>query len=120
MKKRYCAKNEMEEFPEDALEDFKAASQADAQQRAGINQAYAAKAGRVEMVNLDTSGSLETTKRKLKAAFSPKVILINHEKRLGVDVTCANLAIKFNLLYISAYQLIRQHIEGQTEWGKKL
>lgn len=48
------------------------------------------------------------------------MILVNHEKRLGVDVTCANLAIKFNLLYISVYQLIRQHIEGNTAWGKKL
>jgi len=58
-------------------------------------------------MNLDTSGSLETMKKKLKALFSPKVIIVNHEKRLGVDVTCANLAIKFNLLYISVYQLIR-------------
>jgi len=46
--------------------------------------------------------------------------LVNHEKRLGVDVTCANLAIKFNLLYISAYQLISSHIKGNTSWGKKL
>jgi hypothetical protein len=58
-------------------------------------------------MNLDTSGSLETMKKALKGLFSPKVIIVNHEKRLGVDVTCANLAIKFNLLYISVYQLIR-------------
>lgn len=30
------------------------------------------------------------------------------------------MAIKFNLLFISVYQLIRNHIEGNTEWGKKL
>jgi len=71
-------------------------------------------------MNLDTSGSLDTTKKAVKKLFSPKVIIVNHEKRLGVDVTCANLAIKFNLLYISVYQLIRQHIEGNTPWGKKL
>lgn len=46
--------------------------------------------------------------------------MINHEKRLGIDTTCANLAIKFNMLYISAYQIIKQHVEGKTEWGTKL
>jgi hypothetical protein len=48
------------------------------------------------------------------------VIILNHEKRLGTDVTCANLAIKYNMLYLSAYQLIKNHIENSTEWGKKL
>jgi hypothetical protein len=52
--------------------------------------------------------------------MKPRVILVNHEKRLGVDTTCANLAIKYNMLYLSAYQVIRQNIEDLTEWGKKL
>ena len=71
-------------------------------------------------MNLDTGNALEFTKKELRRLFQPKVIIVNHEKRLGVDVTCANLAIKFNLLYISVYQLIRSHVEGNTEWGKKL
>ena len=58
-------------------------------------------------MNLDTSNELGYTKKELRKLFQPKVIIVNHEKRLGVDVTCANLAIKFNLLYISVYQLIR-------------
>jgi len=33
---------------------------------------------------------------------------------------CANLAIKFNMIYISVYQLIKQHIEDETCWGKAL
>ena len=45
---------------------------------------------------------------------------MNHEKRLGIDTTCANLAIKYNMIYISSYQIIKQHIEGNSEWGKKL
>jgi len=40
---------------------------------------------------------------ELKNNFEAKVILVNHEKRLTVDTTCANLAIKFNLLYLSVY-----------------
>ena len=49
-----------------------------------------------------------------------EVLLVNHEKRLGIDTTCANLAIKYNMIYISAYQIIKQNIEGNTDWGKKL
>jgi hypothetical protein len=58
--------------------------------------------------------------KELQNKVSPKVVLVNHEKKLGVDTTCANLAIKYNMIYISAYQVIRQHIESNTEWGKKL
>jgi hypothetical protein len=71
-------------------------------------------------MTLNTKASLETTKKDLEGKFNPKVILINHEKRLGIDTTCANLAIKFNMLYISVYQIIKHHIEGKTEWGAKL
>ena len=46
--------------------------------------------------------------------------MINHEKRLGIDTTCANLAIKYNMIYISVYQKIKEQIEGKTEWGLKL
>lgn len=65
-------------------------------------------------------GSEETINNELKAALKPKVILVNHEKRLTVDTTCANLAIKYNLLYISVYQIIKHHIENNTQFGKKL
>lgn len=77
-------------------------------------------AGRVNIVALSTDNSLETTTTKLKSLFQPKIILLNHEKRLGTDTTCSNLAIKYNLIYLSVYQLIRQHIEELTEWGHKL
>lgn len=58
--------------------------------------------------------------KALNAQLKPKIIIVNHEKRLGVDTTCSNLAIKYDLLYISVYQLIKQHIENQTSWGKRL
>ena len=52
--------------------------------------------------------------------LKPRVILVNHEKRLSVDTTCSNLGIKYNMLYISVYQLIKQHIEENTSFGKAL
>lgn len=121
MKKRWSGKNEDGEYDEgeDNIASMKAAASADLEARTIITGALS-KSGRVNCIDLDTTGSLETTKKNLKTKFSPKVIIVNHEKRLGVDVTCANLAIKFNLLYISVYQLIRQHIEGKTEWGNRL
>jgi len=85
-----------------------------------INDNYKHHIGRVEFMELNTRASLETTKKDLMEKFKPQVILINHEKRLGIDTTCANLAIKYNMLYISVYQIIKQHIEGKTDWGNKL
>jgi hypothetical protein len=71
-------------------------------------------------IPIGTEASEETLTQELKNLLSPKVILVNHEKRLSVDTTCANLAIKYNLLYISVYQVIKSHIESNTEFGKKL
>jgi hypothetical protein len=54
-------------------------------------------------MTISTDGSLETTLTSLRNQFSAKVIIVNHEKRLDVDTTCSNLAIKFNMLYLSVY-----------------
>ena len=75
---------------------------------------------RVNVYKVNTDKSHETTNKELANYFLPKVLLVNHEKRLGIDTTCANLAIKYNMIYISAYQIIKHHIEGNTEWGRKL
>jgi hypothetical protein len=47
----------------------------------------------------------------MRSYFCAKVILINHENRLQVDTACANLAIKYNMLYVSVFQLIKEHTE---------
>lgn len=52
---------------------------------------------------INTDNSEESIVREIKNIYAPKVILVNHEKRLTVDTTCANLAIKYNLVYISVY-----------------
>lgn len=69
---------------------------------------------------LEFNLSEDSMKKQINDELSPKVILIGHDKRLASDTTCANLAIKYNLIYISVYQLIRKHIEGNTEFGKQL
>jgi len=69
---------------------------------------------------IKTDVSLESLSSSLAKQFKPKVLIVNHEKRLSVDAQCANLATKYNMLYISVYQLIKHHCEHSTEWGKKL
>jgi len=69
---------------------------------------------------ISTEASLELTWETLRSFFCAKIILINHEYSLPVDTPCANLAIKFNMLYVSVYQLIKENIEKRTPLGKKL
>lgn len=113
-------KNETEEFPEDQNEVLKTESSTNKARRTFLTAHFEQTPGRVQLVQMNTSTSVESTMKELQMKISPKVVLVNHEKKLGVDTTCANLAIKYNMIYISAYQVIRQHIESNTEWGKKL
>lgn len=77
--------------------------------------------GRTRLILVDTTASSEeVVSAILRDAISPKVILVNHEILLPVDAICANLAIKFNMMYISVFQLIKKEIEGNTEFGKSL
>lgn len=45
---------------------------------------------------------------------------MNHEKRIDVDTACSNLAIKYNMLYVSVYQILKAEIEADTEMGQAL
>lgn len=69
---------------------------------------------------LSTDASLESTWEQLRSYFCAKVILINHDDKLDVDTPCANLAIKYNMLYLSVWQLIKEQIEKCTPLGKQL
>jgi len=120
IKERYAKKNEMDDFPEDQLESLLEDSKMNKKLRADLTQHFEPHVARVSIMTLATDGSLETTYKELNNKFSPKVILVNHEKSLPVDTTCANIAIKYNMVYISAYQVIKQHVQGNTEWGKRL
>lgn len=72
------------------------------------------------MIALNTDGSQETIVENLNSNFCAKIILVNHEKRFPVDVICSNLAIKYNMLYLSVSQLIKKQIDDSTSWGKLL
>lgn len=69
-------------------------------------------------MNLKTDLSLESTVTFLRNIYSAKVVIVNHEKRLQVDTASSNVAIKYNMLYLSVYQLIKQHIEDNTIFGQ--
>jgi adenylate kinase family enzyme len=75
-------------------------------------------ADRFRVLEFDLSAG--NMQKQINDELSPKVILVSHDKRLASDTTCANLAIKYNLIYISVYQLIRKHIEGKTDFGNHL
>lgn len=47
-------------------------------------------------------------------------MLVNHDPRLNVDVGCANLAIKYNMLYLSVWQLIKENIAKHSPIGLRL
>ena len=70
--------------------------------------------GRTNTTEIDMENSEETLTFMLKDMLLPKIILINHEKELPVDTACANLALKYNMLYISIHQIIKEHIEKNT------
>ena len=52
---------------------------------------------------MDTACSKESLIEEIRSKFCAKVILVNHEKRIEVDTACSNLAIKYNMMYISVY-----------------
>lgn len=71
-----------------------------------------------EFVALQTDTTIDAIRGTLRNKFGFKVVIVNHEKKLPVDTACSNLAIKYNMLYLSVYQLIRKHIRNQTPIGK--
>lgn len=106
LKDRHCKKSELEEYPADQEEALDAQIAACGESVEAMKQHLAEFGARCEVIFFDTNTSFETAEQKLVRKFSPQIILLNHEKRLGVDTTCANLAIKFNMIYISAFQII--------------
>lgn len=120
IKDRYMKKEGVEEVNDDALETIKADSATNGSIRQAILTHFEANSDKIEIIHFPTDGSEETVVKEIGNKFSPKVILVNHEKHLPVDTTCANLAIKYNMIYMSAYQIIKHHIEHNTLKGQKL
>lgn len=70
--------------------------------------------------DVSTDKSAESVSQELKGLFCAKIVIVNHDPRLPVDVSCANLAIKYNMLYLSVHQLIREHVRNNTKFGERL
>jgi hypothetical protein len=109
---RYKKKLELEaDLSEEQVEAFRVSMQEYAENVDSYISGYAEQYienGRTKFIPIDTTqASEEVLSNYLKDVMIPKVILVNHEKRLPVDVVCANLAIKFNFMYLSVYQIIK-------------
>lgn len=52
---------------------------------------------------MEADKSAETINAMIKGLFCAKIVLVNHDPRLAVDIPCANLAIKYNMCYISVH-----------------
>ena len=118
---RYKEKNEIaEDLGEEDVNTLKEKATAAAEDAARLKACWADFIDRVKMIDLETGVSKESLAVSVRSKFSAKVILVNHEKRIEVDTACSNLAIKYNLLYLSVYQLIRKEILAETELGQAL
>ena len=103
LKKRHCTKNEIDDLPEEGQEEYKKADEQAENDLKDINSHLVQYGIRTKSITLKTDDSLESTCKAVESELSPKVIIVNHEKRLGIDTTCSNLAIKYNMIYLSAY-----------------
>lgn len=118
---RFKEKNEItEDLGEEDAAALKEKATAAAEDREKLFAAWADVMKRVKVINQDTAMSKESLQAAVRAQFCAKVILVNHEKRISVDTACSNLAIKYNMLYMSVYQLIRQEIAAATPLGQAL
>jgi len=106
---RYKKANEVDDIGEEAQAELTEAATKDETNQKEFEDRFTQSEILKKMHSVSTE-TMEGCNRALKNIFSPKVVLVNHEKRLDVDIVCSNLAIKYDFLYISVYQLIRQHI----------
>jgi len=71
LKKRFCTKNEAETYPEDDLEKLKASVDADAKVVENIESKFEDVLDRIEIIEIDTDKSIETTTKLIVQKFSP-------------------------------------------------
>ena len=116
---RYKKANEVDDIGEEAQQELTDAATKDETNQKEFEARFE-QSEILKKMHTVTTDTMEGCNKALKNIFSAKVVLVNHEKRLDVDIVCSNLAIKYNFLYISVYQLIRQHIQERTDMGKAL
>jgi len=75
---------------------------------ADLKAAFDTHRNKVRMMQLDCAKALETNLNLLKQAFVAKVIVLRGNASCDIGTMAANLAIKFNMLYISVAQLVNE------------
>lgn len=113
---RFKKANEVDDVGEDAQAELAEAATKDDENQAQFDQ-FEDINKKCHTVSTET---MEGAAKTLREIFSAKILLVNHEKRLDVDTVCSNLAIKYNFLYLSVHQLIREHIQNKTAVGQAL
>lgn len=106
IEERWKKANEADDVGEDAQAELAEQATKDEENLHHLDSIFkeAKIASKLHQISCET---LEGANQKLRGLFSAKVILVNHEKRLEVDTVCSNLSIKYNMLYMSVYQLIK-------------
>lgn len=113
IKQRYMKKEGKEEFGDEDLELLKT-NQSDVKAK---KQKLQTKFEETALHIQENDKGVAELLHSISTKFAVKLILVNHEKKIPVDTVCANLALKYNMLYISVYQLIKEHVTKDTEWG---
>ena len=108
--------DELSEEQKEALDKELAASAAAKQ----FVETFSQQNEKVPIAQVITSLSEEKGRSMAQAHFQPKIVLLSHEKRFQTDTPAANLSLRHRFLYISVYQLIREHVRKNSPLAQKL
>lgn len=111
--------NDAEDVAEEAAEEIAGGEAAFAAECEAVNGCLEGISMKIHPT-MNASGTKESMCAALKAITCAKIVLVNHDPRLPVDVSCANLAIKYNMLYLSVHQIIKENITKCTSFGLRL
>lgn len=117
---RMKKKLETEELNEEQLAELEDAFKKSEKLKDHFNQYCQINKIHARFITINTDVEQEKVTAQLKAEFAPKIILVNHSRKFDVDAKCSNLSIKYSMLYLSVYQLIKSHIQNDTSIGKAL
>jgi len=121
IEERFKKATEAEEIGDDAKEELEASNKQAEKFNDEIKSAYAARKDQVRLISLNTDGSQESILESLAGYFQAKIILVNTSHRERPPFTqVMNLAVKYNMLQVSAHDVIQMNIMNETAAGKEL
>lgn len=100
---RLKVKNEQDDLNEENVAELKEMDDAAKAQCAELAKIFENFGNMQTFETLKTDKSEESTRADLIGLFRAKIVIVNHSPSLQVDVPCANLAIRYNMLYLSVH-----------------